>query len=543
MNCADELQTLLYVDGELPVHDLPAFEEHLATCAPCRQRAAALRAESALIGDVLHEAEPATAPAPAMGARGLAWAALALAVATAGVHGGLDVLAQLDSQLGWLSPLAEYYPLSLLFGLASLVTQEDVPMLLTSLATLVTVLLALVSFGLVTRRRFVLASALLALLVAAVPAHAVEVRSPARDKSGIVVIPAGETIDDTVIVLGQSIVVEGTVTGDLIAVAQSVRIPGEVRGSLVTLSKSLSVDGVVKGDVYSATQTLDVRGSVERNLLAAAESFDIATGAHIARDAYLAGQHGRVGGAIGRDLHVAGQGLAVSGQVVRGVTFSGNSLDLDATARVGGETTAYVQQAGAVSRASGAQLASEPQIHTRVSQSAGRVGAHARSQWLTLGFYFWQTVRIAAALALGLLLYWLVPALFEWPTPSAGRLLRSAGVGFLVLVATPVAAVLLAITLVGLPVAALAMGTWIGGLYLAGILAALVIGRALLRSPRNGAGAFVLALLVGLVLMRIAVNLPFVGGVLCFVLLVVGLGILVAQLGRLASRLRAPAIS
>ena len=541
MNCRPELDCLMYVDGELAANDVSAFEAHLALCADCRHHVAALRDEADLIREIVQRPEQVSAPSPASARTGLLWATLALVAVGAGVNACFGVLSQLNTQLGWLSPLSEEQHISAFLSLAFWLPKEGLPMLFTGFATLTIALLGFLSLGLVRRRPLAVAAGLLFLFAAALPASATEMRLPAQGASGIVVIPAGETIDDTVIALGQSVVVDGTINGDLITVAERVRIAGEVRGSLIMLGKGLSIDGTVLGDVYSASQTLDVRGKVERNVHAAAESLDIAAGASVARDAYLAGQHGSVSGTIGRDLHAAGQGFAVAGQVGRAVTFGGDGLEITPTARIGGNVTAYVRHAGAVSRAAGAQLASEPQIH--ISDSHHKGGPPARSRWLTLHFYFWQAVRLAAAFGLGLLLYWLVPALFEWPTPSTGRLLKSAGIGFLALVATPIAAVLLAITLVGLPVAVLAMGTWLVGLYLGGILAALVIGRALLRSPRNGARSFILALLSGLALMRIVVNLPFVGGVAWFVLLIVGLGLLVAQLGHLVSRLRGPAIA
>jgi cytoskeletal protein CcmA (bactofilin family) len=543
MNCRPELDCLMYVDGELAADDIAAFEAHLALCAGCRQRVSALRNEAELIREIVQRPEAVIAPSPVSARAGLLWAMLALVAVGAGVNACLDILAQLNAQLGWLSPLSEEQHISALLSLAFWLPKEGLPMLFTVFAALTIALLGFLSLGLARRRRLVVVAGLLVLFAATLPASATELRVPAQSASGIVVIPAGETIDDTVIALGQSVIVEGTVNGDLITVAERVRIPGQVRGSLVMLGKGLSIDGTVLGDVYSASQTLDMRGKVERNVHAAAESLDIATGASVARDAYLAGQRGSVSGTIGRDLHAAGQGFAIAGQVARAVTFSGDGLEITPTARIGGNVTAYVRNAGAVSRASGAQLASEPQIHVSDSQHKGSTCAPARNRWLTLHFYFWQAVRLAAAFGLGLLLYWLVPALFEWPTPSTGRLLKSAGIGFLALVATPIAAVVLAITLVGLPVAVLAMGTWLVGLYLGGILAALVIGRALLRSPRNGARSFILALLIGLALVRIAVNLPFVGGIVWFVLLILGLGLLVAQLGQLVSRLRGPAIA
>ena len=536
MSCQDEPQTLLYVDGELPIAEVAAFEAHLATCVGCRRRVAALRAESELIGEVLREGEPSAAPVPSTGLGGFAWAALAFAAATTGVHAGLDALTQLHSQLDWLSPFS-----TVLSALIFLLTREDIPMLLTPVAALATALVFCAALALLTRRRPAAGVGLLLLLAATAPASATEFRKPAPGQGKVVVIPAGETIDDTVIATGRQIVVEGTITGNLIASGQQVRVLGEVRGSLVAFAKDVVVDGSVGGDVFSASQNLDVRGSILRSVHALAADVDIAKGARVERDALLACEGGRVGGSVGGDLRGVGDVFTISGEVAHAVNVSGHELDLTATARIGGEVTAAVQSAALFTRAPGAQLAHEPQV--QVVGKGGRGASHRLRQWLTPRFYFWQAVRIAAALAFGLFVYWLVPALFEWPTPPERRLVRSGGIGFLALVATPAAAVLLSITVVGLPMGVLVMGAWIVALYLSGILVALMLGQLLLRAARANRGAFALALLTGLVLVRIAVNLPYLGGLARLLVIIVGLGLLVAQLVQLARRVRGPAIA
>ena len=120
-------------------------------------------------------------------------------------------------------------------------------------------------------------------------------------------------------------------------------------------------------------------------------------------------------------------------------------------------------------------------------------------------------------------------------------MLRRGGIGFLALVATPVAALLVSFTVVGLPIGIFALGLWGAALFLSRIFVALALGQALLRSPPAGTRSFILALLAGLVLVRIAVNLPYLGCVLHFLVIIVGLGLLLAQASHLAGRLRGPA--
>jgi cytoskeletal protein CcmA (bactofilin family) len=542
MNCRPELDILMYLDRELPADEAAAFEDHLAACAHCRQRCDALRAEDEAIGDVLREAEHAAAPARTAALPQLVWIALALAALAVGLQLGLDLVAQLAVPFGWLAPSPDHQLISALVSLVFSVTLEDMSMLFTPIAALTLALLIGTVFVLLGRRRLAASVAgLLLLLVASAPVCATEIRTRTPGAGEVVIIPAGETINDSVIALGKQVIVEGTVTGDLLAAGEHVSVSGEVQGSLVALARSVSIGGVVKGDIYSAGQAVDVRGQVGRNVYTAANTLDIATGARIATDAWIADQYGRVSGTIGRDLHAAGQSLALTGAVDRAVRFSGQNLDLGQTARVGGEITANVPGPGAVVRAPSAQLASEPQIHLHEAGRKAHGPKPTVRRWLTFRFYFWQAVRIAAALALGLLLYWLVPGLFTWAAPPERHLLRHGGIGFLALVAVPVAAVVVSLTVIGLPIGILGLITWSAALYLAGIFVALMLGQLLLRSQRKNGAAFALALLVGLVVVRIAINLPFLGNVIYLLVVIVGIGMLAAQLVALARRLRAPA--
>jgi hypothetical protein len=93
-------------------------------------------------------------------------------------------------------------------------------------------------------------------------------------------------------------------------------------------------------------------------------------------------------------------------------------------------------------------------------------------------------------------------------------------------VATPVAAIFIGITLIGLPVALTAVATWILGLYLGKVVVAQFIGGAMLASGSIAATGVMGPLLAGLVLVFIAVSLPWVGGVVNVLLTLIGFGAL-----------------
>ena len=65
----------------------------------------------------------------------------------------------------------------------------------------------------------------------------------------------------------------------------------------------------------------------------------------------------------------------------------------------------------------------------------------------------------------------------------------------------------------------------LGGLWAAKVFVAAAIGRILLGARRPDPPPFALALIVGLLPIFIAINLPYVGGWMTFLVILIGLGL------------------
>jgi hypothetical protein len=106
--------------------------------------------------------------------------------------------------------------------------------------------------------------------------------------------------------------------------------------------------------------------------------------------------------------------------------------------------------------------------------------------------------------------------------------LRSGGIGLAAMVTMPVAAFLVCLTVVGLPVGILAFILGAIGLYVSKTILALVIGRSLFRDPQSQPH-YAVALLAGLAIVIVAINVPVIGGLASFLLTIVGFGIIVTM--------------
>src|ERR1051326_6855666 len=183
---------------------------------------------------------------------------------------------------------------------------------------------------------------------------------------------------------------------------------------------------------------------------------------------------------------------------------------------VGGNLEAQVKRPKDVDIERGAVIGGQTRLSTEKK---------GPSRYATGHFYYWQAIWMAGALIIGLLLSGSAPGLFAARLDSGPSLLWSALTGFLVLVATPIAAIIACITLVGIPAGIVAILIWaISWVFLAKVFVGASLGRGLLQG-RSTETPFVLALLAGLLVVFVAINLPYVGGWLGFLVILVGLGL------------------
>jgi cytoskeletal protein CcmA (bactofilin family) len=524
MSCPPERTWAVHADGELRPAEALRLEEHLGSCPRCRALVQDLRDENRLLAAVLEE--PDWQPAPGRPGLGVALGAASALLAAAA---GIEALSDWVAALGQETPAAlvdnRRLVVSVLFDSVFYFLREGASMLTSVLSALGLagfVLLAVYFVFSLRGRGAAGAGMLAALLALAGPASALERRAAKGDHERVVV-RAGETVEDSLLAAGDTVAVDGTVTGNLVAAGRTVVVRGTVKGDLVSASQRLELSGVVEGNVFAAAETVLVRGAVGRSVHGAAEEVLIDSSARVEDDVVGFGSELDVGGRVGRDL-LAFCGLTtLRGEIGRNVSAHTRRLSVDRPAKIGGDLVAHVRKAEHVRLDEGAVVSGKTET---------RLEKPRRSRFATPGFYLWRVIWLAAAFLTALVLQRLSPALFATTLPDGGALVRALGVGFLALVAVPVGAGLAALTLVGLPVGVLALLLWLAGLYVAFLLVAALVGRTLLQRRGGPPPAFAPLLLVGLVAVTAAVNLPYVGAVVRLAVVLVGLGLFVTQVRR-----------
>ena len=131
----------------------------------------------------------------------------------------------------------------------------------------------------------------------------------------------------------------------------------------------------------------------------------------------------------------------------------------------------------------------------------------------------------------GLVLLLIAPGFFFDAGQTSKKIGPAIGFGFLFFVATPIAAVILCITIVGIGVAITGLLLWVIAIYAAQVAVGSWLGETLLGAS-VGVGAAVGRLALGLAILRVLRMLPYLGPWITWLVIFWGLGAIVLALYR-----------
>ena len=514
MNHLDEMTYLLYLDGQLDAERARELNAHVASCSECQALLHALEGEGRWLRAALveeDEAVPAHLIAPPSRARG-PWAWITgFGFASAGVYtlwSGIvepwrDQLNQAGFNGGNLLTILIFRG-ALWKGWGTMISLIEF---------FVTMTVGIIVLALLRRRggrsstiALVMGSLALAL---APPASAQQV---IRGKQSYT-LPAGETMKHDLIVFADMIHIEGEVDGDLIAFAQSVTVNGHVTGDVVAFCNHTQINGRVDGNVRTFNQSLNLIGTVGKNVTTWSQTFELVPKSQVGGSLYAFDQAGSIGGQVARDFASFAESTQVSGLVGGDTTITGHNLTIASSGELRGHTKFRGHHPPEISP--GAKLASP--IDFELLKEGPK--------YATFHFYWFQALGWAAAFLFGLILVLVAPGLFSDILRASNRYGAAMGFGVLFLIATPIAAILACITLILLPVGLSAVFLYLMALYATQVFVGTWLGEKILGAG-VGTGATLGRMALGLLVIRIVKNLPYIGGWALSFVIVWGLGAL-----------------
>lgn len=362
----------------------------------------------------------------------------------------------------------------------------------------------------------------LALLVAvglAVPAAALAkvVQSPET-----VTVAKDQVIDDDLYVAaGRSLVIDGTVNGDVYAGSERVEIRGTVNGDVYAAASNLYlVDARIKGSVRVAGQTVGItRTTTGGGLTVIGQSIEVDAGTNIGGGVQFAGETVALRGAITRTIIGTATATRLGVQAGRDVGVETESLVLESGTRIGQQlsynSTAELTEEGAVAIGSRDVRQAEERQKDDGGPSIGFI------IWSVLALYLVSVILLLLAPSASLGVSRMVTT---HPAPAFGW-------GLLLLVGALPLFFLTFITIIGIPLALLGLVGFGVAVYLTTFVVGLALGDVI--ASRLGQGdhpSRFLTSLFGILLISALGLIPVIGGLIQLAVVIFGLGAMLLYL-------------
>ncbi len=330
-------------------------------------------------------------------------------------------------------------------------------------------------------------------------------------------------------VSGDTVAVSKAVAGDLIAAGGSVRVEGAIDGDAVVAGGNVRLEAPVGQGVYAAGGRVLVAGAVARNVRMAGGTVEIGPEAKIGGNVSIGGGEVRINGAIGGYLQAGGGSVYIDGPVGGNVEVGSASLELGPNARIAGRLRyasreelrrdPAAQVDGGIERFMPTTDWSVPaDVHEGVGRGAGWV-------W-SIGLLVFAAILATALPGVSARVGETVRT--RWPLALL--------IGFIALVCIPVAALLVMITVIGLPLALAAIAVYLALLVVGYASAGVAVGAIALQrvqpDRKDRAGWRIAAAVLGMLAVTLLGRLPWVGGLVVFAALLLGVGALLFQLRR-----------
>jgi len=535
--CFPESSWAAYVEGRLAPEELRPLEAHLIRCLACRASVIAQRdaaphraaaaAESAGARRIAGK-PPALAADRARG-HALPLAATLVALAAVVTAAGAALESGLVPSSGWLGPMrwtwggAYAMAIDLLFVVrAAAPALFDLALPVAAMASAS----ALLSFALSALRRRIGGPGAKLWIAALLLAPAATARAHfGLHEHADVTVAAGTVHDSTLVASARHVTIDGVVDGDLVALTERLVVRGIVRGNLIALAEELEVRGVVEGSLFALGQRVRVSGEVRGDAYAAGARISLASSGRVARDAMLAADEVVLEGGIGRDVNVPlAERVEARGAVGRSLRVRSERLALRPGARIAGAVEASLPQGSEPERDAEARVEGGIRVEHRERHRPSGL-----ERVLDPLLYARMALHLGAGFVFGMLLHALAPGIFAFAAETPREMLRALGIGLATLVAVPLALLAAAATIVGIPIALAGAALLAAALYTGLVAVALLVGRALVRPDETRHGGFGFALAAGLAVLVVLTHLPWLGGALRAVAVLIGLGLLVGR--------------
>lgn len=316
-----------------------------------------------------------------------------------------------------------------------------------------------------------------------------------------------EVIEGPYLNAGNNVTISGTVNGDAYVAGGVVTIDGTINGDLLVGGGVVTIKGHVSDDIRVGGGMVTIDGKVGKNVTAIGGTITFGSDADVDGNVVIGG------GTIAHLGNIDGQALIYSGEV----TLAGRvGKDVNTTAeKVTVAKTAILDGNLAYTSDKEASVSAQAKItgtvqRTAVGKALTQIAPRAPRGFLKARF----GINLLSYLSM-LLLGWVILKIAPRQATAVSKLIgeqpwRSLGLGFLALVLTPVAVIILMISIIGIPLAVILGGIYILMISLSSLFTGLFVGQKVFDLAKLKENSYAM-MAVGLLLLQLILALPVVG--------------------------------
>lgn len=313
-----------------------------------------------------------------------------------------------------------------------------------------------------------------------------------------------------VYLMGDNVTIDYVVDGNLFVMADTVTINSKIGGDAFIMAKTINVgdQAYIFSNLFAMADSIDIKGVVY-DVYALAQNFTVSNG-YIYRDAKLCCNTININGTIGRNAFVSCSNINFNtdendkGIIYGDLTYSTPS-ELSFDSNIVNGTVTYKAP----------KVSPEKSVREIVASYISDLGAF-----------------LAFVIIIWLVCLWLAPKFLNDTNKFVGKkTLNVLGTGLLTLIAVPIACIILLLLQLTAGISLLTVAIYILALIVAKSIFTIVANNYLCSklNINNNTGIFGMLIVSGVIVWVIS-ELPYVGGIVSFIISVLGLGVLVSAI-------------
>ena len=328
-------------------------------------------------------------------------------------------------------------------------------------------------------------------------------------------VSTNETIKDSyknsdVYLMGDNVTIDYVVDGNLFVMADTVTINSKIGGDAFIMAKTINVgdQAYIFSNLFAMANSIDIKGVVY-DVYALSQNFTVSNG-YIYRDAKLCCNTININGVIGRNAFVS----------CSNINFNTDEND---------KGIIY----GDLTYSTPSELSFDKNIvNGNVTYKAPKVSPEKSVREIVASYISDLGAFLAFVIIIWLVCLWLAPKFLNDTNKFVGKkTLNVLGTGLLTLIAVPIACIILLLLQLTAGISLLTVAIYILALIVAKSIFTIVANNYLCSklNINKNTGIFGMLIVSGVIVWVIS-ELPYVGGIVSFIISVLGLGVLVSAI-------------